>query len=105
MQKYSREERIAHLKAWKNKKINGTEYCRQNNIKASTFYSWIKIEKKHQEKVSPVKFVKVPAIQNKRERSDLMIIETGQIKLHLPIDTDIDRLKVILTALSTANAS
>lgn len=46
MQKYSREVRLQHLEAWKQQGISGSEYCNLHGIRPTTFYSWIKIEKK-----------------------------------------------------------
>jgi transposase-like protein len=52
MEKYSRAERLEHLQNWRNAGIGGKAYCLKYDIKPSTFYSWIKLEKQRTEKKS-----------------------------------------------------
>jgi transposase-like protein len=64
MEKYSRAERLEHLQNWRDAGISGKAYCLENDIKPSTFYSWIKLEKQRTEKkAAPTTahgFVKIP---------------------------------------------
>jgi len=38
--KYSKEEREEHIARWKASGLKQTDYCRQNNIPPTTFYTW-----------------------------------------------------------------
>jgi len=53
MNKYSAAERDTHLSAWRGSGLSGKEYCRQNSIISTTFYSWIKSEKNRKRQLIP----------------------------------------------------
>ncbi|WP_407944446.1 IS66 family insertion sequence element accessory protein TnpA [Marispirochaeta aestuarii] len=46
MQKYSSDELSAHLTTWRSSGLSGQAYCLQHGIVPTTFYSWIKAERK-----------------------------------------------------------
>ena len=108
MNKYSAAERDTHLSAWRGSGLSGKEYCRQNSIISTTFYSWIKSEKNRTYKRSESQplLVKVQSdTQLSRNLTSAMCIEYRDIRIHLPADIRSESLRSILILLGVIDAS
>lgn len=108
MNKYSAAERDSHLSAWRASGLSGKEYCRQNSIISTTFYSWIKSEKTgtHKRSESQPLLVKVQSdTQPSRNLTFAMCIEYRDIRIHLPADIRSESLRSILILLGVIDAS
>jgi len=108
MKKYSAEERNAHLTAWRASSLSGKEYCRQKSIISTTFYSWIKAEKKrnHKRLGNQALLVKVQSdTQASKNLASAMCIEYREIRIHLPADTRLESLKSILMLFGVIDAA
>ena len=44
--KYTAIERKGYLANWRESGLSGSQFCKENNIRPTTFYGWIKSEKK-----------------------------------------------------------
>jgi transposase-like protein len=108
MQKYTSEERQAHLEAFKKGKLSGQEYCRRNNISPTTFYGWTKRKKKLSKinKKGEINFIKMATGKAVPEvNSQAIVIEYGNIRISLPTNCSKEHLKTILSYLDSHNAS
>lgn len=79
MKRYSKPEIEKHIKSWRESGNSGQQYCRDNEIKATTFYSWLKVERKE----SKSGFVQVTTAVPKAVSSTI-ILEIGKYKIHIP---------------------
>ena len=108
MQKYSRDEQAAHLAAWRSSGLSGQAYCRQQGIVPTTFYSWVKSEKKRAEQKleSQPLLVKVQSQKQPGENLKSAIsIEYRDVQIHLPAAVGMESLKSILMLLGVIDAA
>ena len=81
---YSQADAQSHLDRWSSSGKSMAEYCRDNNIRPSTFYGWRKRLKKHSQKrpsKKPQSFIEV--LPEKQRDVTARIIRT---EIELPID-------------------
>ena len=108
MQKYSRQERKNHLSAWRASGLSGQAYCRQHNIVSTTFYSWIKAEKRRTalETASSSVMVRIAPSQNTgKPLSSTICIEKRDVRIHLPADIGTESLQLVLQLLGAVDAA
>jgi transposase-like protein len=108
MQKYSSEEQATHLAAWRSSGLSGQAYCSRHGIVPTTFYSWVKAEKKRAsgEAASSPLLVKVqPTKHPGGSLSAAICIERRDVRIHLPEDIGIESLKAVLMILGAIDAA
>ena len=108
MQKYSSEEQANHLSTWRASGLSGQEYCRQHDIVSTTFYSWVKAEKKRaarEETASPAMVRVQPNKQKSGTISSAICIEKRDIRIHLPADIGPESLQMVLQLLGVIDAT
>ena len=108
MQKYSRDEQATHLETWRLSGLSGQAYCRQHGIIPTTFYSWVKAEKRR----SRIKSESQPSlvkIQFRKEHAENLAatisIEYRDVRIHLPAAVGMESLKTILILLGVIDAA
>lgn len=77
----------SHISSWKKSQLSMAEYCRRNNIKATTFYGWQKREKQQQRKtVTPLNsFIEIP-VRTTSGKATSSTIQMFFTELRLPSD-------------------
>ena len=94
--RFSEEEKRMWLGDWKSSGKKAWAYAKENGLVPQTFCCWVK---KAEEKI-PAGFVEVPKqlIQPIAE-SRQMVIETGGLKIHMPLTVCTSELQTIFAAL------
>ena len=110
MQVYTKEQRRIHLAEWKELGISGKEFCRQKNIKPSTFYSWLKIERQLEKKKSSSANssfipVKVAAQTDQKISADQITLERKGYKIYIPLTGIEKTLPMIISAFEKIHVS
>lgn len=108
MQKFSKEERRAHIRAWQELGISGQEYCRQNGIRPTTFYNWLKREKEEQSgtQSTPLQgLVRISPATTASAGKTTVAVEYQGILIHLPMSNLNDILPSVISALTGNHVS
>ena len=108
MQKYSSEEQENHLSTWRASGLSGQAYCNRHGIVPTTFYSWVKAEKKRatRESASSPLLVKVQSTKHPvGNLSSAICIERRDVRIHLPSDIGIESLQMVLQLLGVIDAA
>jgi transposase-like protein len=108
MQKYSTDEQAVHLATWRSSGLSGQAYCRQHGIVPTTFYGWIKAEKRRSKMKSGSQssFIKVqPQKQPGENLTSAISIEYRDVRIHLPAEVRMESLKAILILLGAIDAA
>ena len=106
MQKYSKEEKEKHLKQWRSSGLSGQEYCRRNNIRPTTLYSWTKKERQDKAKKNIQGLVKIPLVNTKQENKDhKIVVEYQGLKIQMPASAEADYLIAILKSIGLNHVS
>jgi hypothetical protein len=95
---FSKEEKAMWLEDWKESGKSAWAYAKENGFCPQTFLRWTKPKTE-----SPGCFVEVPAraippIEHTRE----MLIEKGDMKIHIPLAIGNEGLRAIFDALRDA---
>ena len=86
--------KTALIEEWKERGSSAQSFCKEKGIKPTTFYGWIKRNKKT--KLS--EFVEISKKQEKVKNSEI-ILEKGDVKIHIPASMLGSELKMIFKAL------
>lgn len=97
MEIISSEKKKTLLSEWENSRKSIAGFCREKGIKPTTFYGWIKNEKKKETQG----FVKLAGIRKSPEiiAGRYLTIEKSGIKITLESGLDKDKLKEILEVM------
>ena len=96
--KYSREEKAKLLEGWRESGKSISAYAKEKGLVRWTFTKWLKAER--DEKSG---FVEVPAAVVKAvPQAAEILIEKGEVKIHLPLAIGGAELRAIITALAGA---
>ena len=97
MEILTNEEKKAMLSSWKDSSKSIALFCREKGIKPTTFYGWIKNEKRKERQG----FVKLTGIKKSHETitGQYLTIEKSGIKITLESGLDKDKLKEILEVM------
>jgi len=95
--KFSKEEKAMRLEDWRHSGKRPWTYAKENGIVPQTFVGWTKAKKENKSG-----FVEVPAKVSSAERGHEILIEKGEIKIHIPLSIDSDELRTIITVLAGA---
>jgi transposase-like protein len=95
---YSREERAKLLEGWRESGKSISAYVKEKGLVRWTFTKWLKAER---EKKSG--FVEVPAAVVKAiPQAAEILIEKGEVKIHLPLTIGGTELRTIIDVLAGA---
>jgi transposase-like protein len=97
MTQYNSEERTAHLNEWEKSGKSVMEYCRENNIRSTTFYGWTKHSRKKKSQ-KEIPFVELKSKPRMRPPQNI-ILEKNDLKIHIPADLSTADLKPLLKLL------
>jgi hypothetical protein len=96
--KITEEERKRWLDDWRNSGKTACAYAKENGLNPQSFYYWTKIRTKNNSC-----FVEVPvkAIQPVQFNQEILI-EKGDVKIHIPLSAGCRELQTIFNALTGA---
>ena len=101
---YTEEERRNFLAAWRESEISGNQFCRENNIRPTTFYNWTKKERqKHNDKKSGI--VKLPDLQVALHSENNIILEYMGWKITLPPGFNYNDASTAMKLVESINVS
>jgi len=92
---YSKEEKDKWLEDWRRSGKKAWTYAKENNLVPQTFVGWTKAKVKNKSGFVEVS-TKVISVEVKQE----LLIEKGEIKIHVPLTIDGGELKTIITLLA-----
>ena len=79
--KFSEEERAMWLEDWRRSGKNAWTYAKENGLIPQTFCGWVKREAENTSG-----FVEIPErIKPRQEQPQEILIEKGEIKIHIPL--------------------
>ena len=79
--KFNEEERAMWLEDWRRSRKNAWTYARENGLVPQTFCGWVKRETKNTSG-----FVEISErIKPKQEQPQEILVEKGEIKIHIPL--------------------
>ena len=94
---YSTEERTKLLEGWRESGKSISAYAKEKGLVRWTFTKWLKAERE-----ANSGFVEVPAKALSVECSQEILIEKGDVKIHLPLTIGGMELRTIIDALAGA---
>jgi transposase-like protein len=100
MKQYSAEEKAKWLGGWKGSGKSISAYARANGISPQTFHKWVKKAK------GQPGFVEInePASERgARAPRDEILIEKGEVKIHLPLNAGPPELRAVLEGLGVCH--
>jgi transposase-like protein len=96
--RYTEEEKKMRLEDWQMSGKSARDYAKETGINQQTFARWTKPKTRNGEC-----FVEVPALAPTPERdSREILIEKGEIKVHIPLSIGSDELRMIFGILGGA---
>ena len=96
MMKISTEEKMMWIEDWRRSGKRAWTYAKENGIIPQTFCSWVKRTGER----TPTGFIEVPKqLIPSAVPLQEMVIEKGEIKIHLPLKICAEELQTIFTAL------
>ena len=93
--RYSKEEKTALLENWRKSGKSINAYVKEKGLVRWTFFRWIK-----EEQNSKSGFVEVPTKVISFECQRELLIEKGEIKIHVPLTINDEELRTIITVLA-----
>ena len=93
--KVSKEEKAKWIEDWKRSGKSAWRYAKENDIIPQTFARWVKLEQ--EDKRSFVEIV-VPN-EKQTERQHEILIEKGDIKIHIPVSVWAEDSCIIMKGL------
>ena len=97
--RFSKEEKRMWLDDWKQSNMSAWAYAKENGLSPQTFFNWTKSKN---EKESC--FIEVPAqvIQHMPQAVPEILIEKGDVKIHIPLAIGGNELRKIIEGLGAA---
>ena len=96
--KISKEEKAMWLEDWKQSGKGTWTYAKENGIPPQTFCNWV-----HRETQKASGFVEIPARKKPQpEIPQEILVEKGDIKIHIPLSVWIEYPGAILEGLQAA---
>jgi transposase-like protein len=96
MKQYSAEEKAKWVEGWKGSGKSMSAYARANGINPQTFTKWVK---KTNEQPAFIEINEPAAGRGARAPRDEILIEKGELRIHLPLNTCLPELRVVLEGL------
>jgi len=95
--KFSKEEKAMWLEDWRRSGKRPWTYAKENGIVPQTFVRWAK--EKAENKTC---FVEVPAKTIPVDSKQEILIEKGEVKIHIPLSVSTSELRTIVDVLAGA---
>jgi hypothetical protein len=97
---YSKEEKAMWLEDWRQSGKSAWAYAKENGLTPQTFVRWIKAEEEPEARTC---FVEVPArIMPQPIPAPEIIIEKGDMKIHIPLTIGRGELCAVMEGLGCA---
>ena len=95
---YSNEEKVRRLEEWRQSGKNAWAYAKENGIKPRTFAKWTQAGRD-----GKGNFVEIPQAQIKSQlHMREIVIEKGDVKVHLPFDLSSAELRIVMEGIGIA---
>jgi len=95
---YSKEEKAMWLEDWRQSGKTAWVYAKENGLVPQTFVNWTKPWSKNRQHLE-----EVPAqILQPTRHAEEMLIEKGEVKIHIPLTVGCDELQTIIVKLAAA---
>ena len=95
--KFSEEEKAMWLEDWRRSGKKAWTYARENGLIPQTFVGWTKVKA-----VNNSCFVEVPTKEISVEYRQEILIEKGEVKIHIPLMIGSGELRTIINVLAGA---
>ena len=95
--RYSKEEKAMRLEDWRQSGKSAYVYAKENGMVPWTFIRWTR--GKTENKCS---FVQIPATALPSVQKQEIVIEKGEVKIHVPLTVGADELRTIISVLGGA---
>jgi transposase-like protein len=95
MKQYSREEKAKWLEDWRGSGKSMTAYARGNGLSPQTFTKWVK------KSTGQAEFVEIE--EPARALQGEILIEQGDLKIHLPLNAGPPELRAVLEGLGVCH--
>jgi len=95
--KFSEEEKAMWLEDWRRSGKKAWNYAKENGLIPQTFVGWTKTKTENK----PC-FVEVQAEDISVRRGEEILIEKGELKIHIPLTIGSSGLRTIIDALAGA---
>ena len=96
--KYNKEEKAMWLEDWKQSGKKAWTYAQENGLIPQTFCSWVKRE----DQIASG-FIEIPKqIKPDKEQTREIMIEKGDIKIHVPVSVWAEDSRAIMEGLKAA---
>jgi len=96
--KISKEEKAMWLEDWRQSGKSAWAYAKDNGLIPQTFTGWVKLER--EEELNFVEIV-IPE-KRKPEKYPEILIEKGDIKIHIPVSVWAEDSRIIMEVLKAA---
>jgi hypothetical protein len=96
--RYSKEEKTMKLEDWGKSGKSAWAYARENGLNPQTFVKWTKPKTKKKSCFVEVPTQVIPPVQYGQE----ILIEKGEVKIHIPMSLGSGELRTIFWALGGA---
>jgi len=91
---FSKEEKAMWLEDWRKSDKKAWTYARENGLVPQTFVSWTKREMKQ-----PAGFVEIHPKINPPQQTKEILIEKGEMKIHIPLGVNGSELEPVIESL------
>ena len=103
--KFSQEEKGMWLEDWRESGKSAWSYAKENGLNPQTFVNWTKTkpEEKKAHEEAKQRFVEVPTpIMMVGPQSPEILIEKGDVKIHIPLAMGRNELRAVMEGLGSA---
>ena len=94
---YSKEEKTMWLEDWQKSGKGAWAYAKENGLIPQTFVTWTKKEQKEK-----TEFVEIKTKIKQKLQTSEILIEKGDIKIHLPFGMSSNELSSIIECIRAA---
>ena len=91
---YSKEEKAMWVEDWQKSGKTAWAYARENGLIPQTFAGWTKKRPKAKTSFVEIKTQTMPRLQ-----ASMILIEKGELKIHIPVGLDCQELRSIMEGL------
>ena len=95
--RFTKEEKLKHLENWRQSNKSAWAYAKENSINPQTFVNWTKRKKQIE-----ACFVEVPVRIKQQSYIPEILIEKGDVKIHVPLSIGSVGLRTVMEGLGVA---
>ena len=96
--KFSEEEKALWLKDWRQSGKKAWAYAKENGFIPQTFIRWTKVKAENKSCLVEVPTRVLPTVEYGKE----ILIEKGEVKIHIPLSIGGEELRTIINVLAGA---